>query len=577
MKRDDETLLEYLIRLAKEGGEGLQGLGAERLKKARTDVAARRGLLDDEVVEEAVIEEPFPFQQIDGPRPFEEPQPIQEWTGVGPAPEADPALMQRMLTQPGQTDIAREQWTGVGPLPGETKSLMDLDQSMTGMREQPAQQDLPSPLTSRMPTADIAPRDANLSPDMLAAKEHYEKLQGATVADSPTWQEPDIPEGEKGSPHGRFTSEGFLDKADAFMSDPFIGPTGIFRGIDAIIGKKGWEGFKKDTGLDINLLKAGEYRKFFGIDDEKETNTEALNSVVSSIDNALKKKDSSKKAPSTEQVEKTVDKTLTKKEGKTTFDGYNSKADFFKSMGLTAKGKDYFDRMDKIDNESNMFSMIAMLGGAGNSRAGTNFRNKSYQRIRAEMEMDQREWDRAYKLFSHPWVTYYDEAGLRDPVNRPVGAGPPEGGGWSRGTRPPKDPQLTPQTRVINEIKALYTGEESLDEIMLRLTESDPLYGMDMDMERANERSANKVKVLLGLDYTPWTPKEKRQVRGLMSAGKVNDVLKWIMEKSGDPTKPYIPYDLKEEFEIFWKANKNKATDSFMEGMLYPGRTPKAN
>jgi len=83
--------------------------------------------------------------------------------------------------------------------------------------------------------------------------------------------------------------------------------------------------------------------------------------------------------------------------------------------------------------------------------------------------------------------------------------------------------------------------------------------------------------VLLGLDYTPWTPKEKRQVRGLMSAGKVNDVLKWIMEKSGDPTKPYIPYDLKEEFEIFWKANKNKATDSFMEGMLYPGRTPKAN
>ena len=67
MKRDDETLLEYFIRLAKEKGEGLgeglQQLGVERLKKARPDVAERRGLLEPQYDETMVMEESSPFPE----------------------------------------------------------------------------------------------------------------------------------------------------------------------------------------------------------------------------------------------------------------------------------------------------------------------------------------------------------------------------------------------------------------------------------------------------------------------------------------------------------------------------------
>jgi len=594
--RDDETLLEYLIRIAKEKGEGLgeglQQLGVDRLREARPDAARRQGLMPDQldIVEDTEV--PFP---PDRPPVFMPEDITSLMSTQDPTPDrasleamiaqprtADPRVLREtinrgvpgMTTNPttGRTPIEDDllmSWSGSGQAPLEPSGLMQQDLEQTRARERAQsfdQQVSSSPVTARMPTADIAPRDANLSPEMLAAKEHYEKLQGAKVTEFPSNVQP------------------YEEAKDVDLSSigdmviPTNVPQLIAKGVDSFFSnEKIKAGFKRDTGLDVDLFKAGEYRKFFGIGDSKETNTEALNSVISSIDNALKKEDSSKKAPSTEQVEKTVDKALTKKEGKTTFDGHKSKADFFKSMGLTARGKDYFSRMDKIDSEAGMFEIIAMLGGAGNSRAGKNFRDRSYQRLRTEMQMEQRDWDRAYQMYSHPWVTWYDEAGLRDPISRPVGAGEPEGGGWSRGVRPPKDPQFTPQTRVINEIKALYTGEESLDEVMLRLEQSDPMYGMDM--EGAKERAANSAKVLLGLDFTPWTPLEKRQVRRLMSEGKVNDVLKWVMEKSEDRTKPYIPYDLKEEFEIFWEANKNKATDSFMEGMVYRGRnrrrTPK--
>jgi hypothetical protein len=53
MKRDDETLLEYLIRIAKEKGEGLgeglQQLGVDRLREARPDAARRQGLMPDQL------------------------------------------------------------------------------------------------------------------------------------------------------------------------------------------------------------------------------------------------------------------------------------------------------------------------------------------------------------------------------------------------------------------------------------------------------------------------------------------------------------------------------------------------
>jgi len=56
MKREDETLLQYLIRLAKEGGEdfseGYGELANQRLIRSRPDVARERGLMPDQWVED---------------------------------------------------------------------------------------------------------------------------------------------------------------------------------------------------------------------------------------------------------------------------------------------------------------------------------------------------------------------------------------------------------------------------------------------------------------------------------------------------------------------------------------------
>ena len=574
MKRDDETLLEYLIRIAKEKGEGLgeglQQLGVDRLREARPDAARRQGLMPDQldIVEDTEV--PFPpdrppvfmpeditslmstqdpapdrasleamITQAGERRPFEEPQPLQEWTGVGPAPEADPALMQRMLTQPSQTDIAREQWTGVGPLPGEAKSLMDLDQSMTGMREQPAQQDLPSPLTSRMPTAnltsEVAPNPT--SGQALAEQRAHMKETGASREEAYEW---------------------WMGKEGGEVKEYEPGRIAKGFGKDVARYKKFWDDNKSWLNTPIGIMIDN------ALNPEKEIGVDAVSKTRSQMSKALGKKDTTTKVPTKEQAKKSVDKASKKTgQGSPSFDGHSSKAEFFKSMGLSLEGNKFAERMDKIDSEAGMFDMIAMLGGAGNSRAGTNFRNKSYQRLRTEMQMDQRDWDRAYQMFSHPWDTWFDEKGLRDPIARLRGTGPPPGGGWAK-TRPPKDPQLTTPTRLIEEIKSLYTGEESLDEIMLRFAQADPNFALNP--EGAMEGAAISAQIYLGLNFVPWTRVEKQQVRRLMAEGKVNDVVKWIEEKSLDPNDWYVPYDMIDEVNAWWEENGDKWTGRLING-----------
>ena len=571
MKRDDETLLEYFIRLAKEKGEGLgeglQQLGVERLKKARPDVAARRGLLDDEVVEEAVIEEPFPFQQLGGARPFEEPQPLQEWTGVGPAPEADPALMQRMLTQPSQTDIAREQWTGAGPLPGETKSLMDLDQSMTGMREQPAQQDLPSPLTSRMPTANLT---SEITPQYDETMVLEEQPAPSPVAPNPTSGQALAEQRAYMKEAGASREEAYewwMGKEGGEVKEYKPGRIAKAFGKDVARYKKFWDDNKSWLNTPIGIMIEN------ALNPEKEIDVDAVSKTHSQMSKALGKKDTTKKVPTKEQAKKSVDEASKKTgQGSPSFDGHNSKAEFFKSMGLSLEGNKFAERMDKIDSEAGMFDMIAMLGGAGNSRAGKNFRDKSYQRLRTEMQMDERDWDRAYQMFSHPWDTWFDEKGIRDPISRLRGTGPPPGGGWAK-TRPDKAAQLTTPTRLIEEIKSLYTGEESLDEIMLRFAQADPNFSLNP--EGAMEGAAISAQTYLGLNFVPWTRVEKQQVRRLMAEGKVNDVVKWIEEKSLDPNDWYVPYDMIDEVNAWWEENEDKWTGP--KKRVSRGRTPKAN
>ena len=607
MKRDDETLLEYLIRIAKEKGEGLgeelQQLGVDRLREARPDAARRQGLMPDQLdivqddymtqgvqdslppsqtmpqmtdtagVDRAAIEQMI--TQAGGGRPFEEPQPLQEWTGRGAAPEPDPALLQRMLTQPGQTDIAREQWTGAGPLPGETKSLIDLDQSMTGMREQPAQQDLPSPLTSRMPTADIAPRDASLSPDMLAAKEHYEKLQGAKV-DVPDATEPSLLK----------QAEGVLQQAS---EESLKSPTSIEDYLKKVVGYSGksydsegkFQGWGRvQPGHLMTSGFGGELGKWFykllGKPDIRDVTTKGIDLAPVIVEAKEKitgekepedtgwikdllvedggevpdvKKDSVRKKPTVAEsiaqakVFTGSKKRATTKPDQPTYFGHNSKEEFLRAAGILGgdkKSKDFTERMDKIDSDSRMFDMIAMLGGAGNSRVGTNFRNKSYQRLRLESDMDQREWDRQFKIMAHPWDTWYwhdPEAGIK-PESRPRGMG--MGPGWQQ--QPTARDKGTPHTRNYNEILEMWDGTPKSEALMrIRFINEMIPSGMFLDADGQDGLFNNFMDVAFPLPNggKRWTPLEIQQAKLAISKGSKGDIEK-ILKRKG-----YVPPELR--------------------------------
>ena len=585
MKRDDETLLEYLIRLAKEGGEGLQDLGAARLKKARPDVAARRGLLDDEVVEEAVIDEPFPFQQLDGPRPFEEPQPLQEWTGSGAAPEPDPALMQRMLTQPGQTDIAREQWTGAGPLPGETQSLMDLDQSMTGMREQPAQQDLPSPLTARMPAADLdlspipsVPGTGDPAKETELETSLLDKYRGATQS----FLNEQLPDPEEASDKTLGLLERAKELGISIPKDALRANTGFEDLLKGIMGARGStlagggigaelmktylgvEGVEKPDfkklateSVDLGVVASQVKEKLTGEKVEKSTDwvvggNGALDSLlgeeVTEVETSgIKKAPTDKKQTidqSIEQAKKNTgsSKRITTTPDKPTYFGHTSKEEFLRAAGILGgdkKSKDFTGRMDKIDSESKMFDMIAMLGGAGNSNAGKNFRNKSYQRLKLESDIDEREWDRQFRIMSHPWDTWYwydPEAGIK-PISRPRGMG--MGEGWQQ--QPTARDKGTPQGRNFDSLLAMWDGSPRSEELMrIRFINEFIPAGMFLDTDGQNTAANNFLDVAFPLPKggKRWTSIEVEQAKLAISKGSKEDIIKILKVKN------YIPPEL---------------------------------
>ena len=596
MKRDDETLLEYLIRIAKEKGEGLgeglQQLGVDRLREARPDAARRQGLMPDQldIVEDTEV--PFP---PDRPPVFMPEDITSLMSTQDPTPDrasleamiaqprtADPRALREtinrgvpgMTTNPttGRTPIEDDllmSWSGSGQAPLEPSGLMqqDLEQTRARERAQSFDQVTPGPVTPRVPTVDQGLTGA----DLRAKGQELLESTGNLVT--------------TGDRYERQKGEEDLNKrleAAATDDDPYAGVnpslidmvTGITEEKEILESDKtpGSDG-KKIYGKELDFKRKpissaarwitedtplGDF--FFG-EGEAEDSKESVHDW-GGIDNVLKGKGD--KTPSPDKAVQTVESESKKTgTGNPSFDGYGSKAEFFKAMGLSTEGNKYFERMDKIDSESSMFDMIAMLGGAGNSRAGANFRNKSYQRLRTEMQMDERDWDRAYKMFSHPWDTWFDEKGIRDPISRLRGTGPPPGEGWAK-TRPPKEVRPTGPTQLLEEIKSSYDGSESsLDLIVMRLAMEDTA-NWGMDREGALEGAALYAQKLLKLPFTPWTDTEKSQARAMMAKDDVQNLMRMINSKSQKPGKPHIPADLKAEVEAFLTEEMRAKYDDWL-------------
>jgi hypothetical protein len=245
---------------------------------------------------------------------------------------------------------------------------------------------------------------------------------------------------------------------------------------------------------------------------------------------------------------------------KPTFFGHGSKEEFLRAAGILGgdkKSKDFTERMDKIDSDSRMFDLIAMLGGAGNSRVGTNFRNKSYQRLKLEFDMDQNEWDRQFKIMAHPWVTYYwhdPDAGI-PPKSVPQGMG--VGPGWQR--QPTVRDKGTTKTQNYDALLAEYDGSEaSEDLIALRyVNEFMPSGGfLTAEEQTATGYAFLDAVVPLPNNGKRWTPKEKRQVRDAISRGNRAAVEKMIDSKN------YIPVSLRQAIDDFFKSGVDKSSAS---------------
>ena len=181
-----------------------------------------------------------------------------------------------------------------------------------------------------------------------------------------------------------------------------------------------------------------------------------------------------------------------------------------------------------------------MLGGAGNSRVGTNFRNKSYQRLRLESDMDQREWDRQYKIMSHPWVTYYwhdPEAGIK-PRSVPKGTG--MGPGWQQ--QPTTRDKGTPYTRNYNEILEMWDGTPRSEALMkIRFINEQIPSGMFLEPDGQDGLFNNFMDVAFPLPNggKRWTPLEIQQAKLAISKGSKGDIEKILKRKS------YVPPELR--------------------------------
>ena len=578
MKRDDETLLEYFIRLAKEKGEGLgeglQQLGVERLKKARPDVAERRGLLEPQYDETMVMEESSPFP--DRSPVFMEEDITSLMSTQEPTP--DRASLEAMIAQ----RMGVKSPGGVAPEVEMQDSTID----MVAPR---------GPITPRVPTANLtsqitpqydetmvleeqsAPSPVAPNPtsgQALAEQRAHMKETGASREDAYKWWM-----GKEGGEADIVGTEGLLEKAMGLgipiPKDALRANTGFEDLLKGIMGARGGTLASGGIGAELAKLwpdkvKASDLKKVATgsvdlgvvakqakemITGEKEVAEDTAwikglldGEAVEAETSGIKEAPTDQKQSVEQQISQAKKNTGSSKRATTTSDkptylGHDSKEDFLRASGILGgdkESRDFAGRMDEIDSEAGMFEFIAMLGGAGQSRAGKNFRDKSYQRLRTEMQMDDREWDRQYKIMSHPWVTYYwhdPEAGIK-PRSVPKGMG--MGPGWQQ--QPTSRDKGTPSTRNYNEILEMWDGTPRSEALMrIRFINEQIPSGMFLDADGQDGLFNNFMDVAFPLPNggKRWTPQEIQQAKLAISKGSKADVEKMLKRKG------YVPPELR--------------------------------
>ena len=612
MRRDDETLLEYIIRIAKEGGEdlgeGLQQLGVNRLKKARPDVAERQGLLEPQYDETMVMEESSPFpdrspafmpEDITSLMSTQEPTPDRASLEamIAQPRAADPRALREtinrgvpgMTTNPttGRTPIEDDllmSWSGSGQAPLEPSGLMQQDLEQTRAKEQAQTLDpqvASSPVTARMPTADIAAASpVDFPGTQVGPMSNLERARIRDVLPDTAATEPSLREAVQARSNPLLNQVGgALQQAS---EESLKSPTSIEDYLKRVVGQtgKGFGHFQpgrlatsgfggelgkwlyklagkpdlniKDLttkGVDLAPIIAEAKEKITGEKAPEDTGWIKSLLVEEVVEAPGVEKDPASKNPTVDQSIAQAKKFTGSKKGTTekpdkpTYFGHGSKEDFLRSAGILGgdkESKDFAGRMDKIDSEAGMFEIIAMLGGAGNSRAGKNFRDKSYQRLRTEMQMDDREWNRQFKIMAHPWDTWYwydPEAGIK-PISRPRGMG--MGEGWQQ--QPISRDKGTTYTRNYNEILEMWDGTPRSEALMkIRFINEQIPSGMFLEADGQDGLFNNFMDVAFPLPNggKRWTPLEIQQAKLAISKGSKGDIEKILKRKS------YVPPELR--------------------------------
>jgi len=627
MKREDETLLQYLIRLAKEGGEdfaeGYGELANQRLIRSRPDVARKRGLMPDQIMAGE-------FEGIDqipsvAPDSLLPPQ-VTDTAG------ADRATIEQMSTQRSPvfldkgvtslTDMMNYQPTLDRDLTGletaripevvdpskqvTTQGIMDYlpgediqDQNLIGLQTDPA--------TARVPAAGLSQENLHLVlPKLLdqymkdnPGVSRHEAYKIITEQPSPGVQPARTADIAKDAEEGGWPWDtAWFDRLKDIglkVGGPMVKQAEVQRiGAPALVERardlvtettpeRDARITQEQSDIALNLRegyisgaiteetqaqsKLGFFERINRIvkgDPEPKTIDQEWNpdgdgklarllgktKVVSKV---------IKEAPVSDSVSVIIErakknvgsgKTATTTSDKPTFFGHSSKEDFLRAAGILGGDKrslDFTERMDKIDSDSRMFDMIAMLGGAGDSRVGSNFRNKSYQRLKLEFDMDQNEWDRNFKIMAHPWVTYYwyDEKAGIPPISRPQGMG--VGDGWQR--QPTTRDKGTPYGRNFDSLLEMWDGTPKSEALMrIRYINEQIPSGMFLETDGQDTAFNNFMDVAFPLPKggKRWTPLEIQQARLAISKGSKGDLMK-IMK-----IKNYVPPELIPEIKLLF-------------------------
>jgi hypothetical protein len=208
---------------------------------------------------------------------------------------------------------------------------------------------------------------------------------------------------------------------------------------------------------------------------------------------------------------------------------FTNKKDYYSSMGVP---KNISGELDRIDSTYNTMSIIAMLGGAGESRAADNYRRKSLQRLRLESDMSEREWQRAYKVATTPLVTWHWHDPLAGvlPISLPKGVHPGDVG-YSREGFMQTKPVRSAGKIDWDMYDEMYDGTENSYTMMIYKYANDNYGAM---MQQFPEEALVQASVPVMARYPKksgakwWSPGNKQQLIKDIKEGKKGAVIEAI-------------------------------------------------